>query len=329
MQRKRIHITPGYAAAIFLMITGSVFLIRGCIVMHAVNNTVRISELTVSQCRTGMYVSGIITAYIGKNTETLGEDEFTGVCEDLTLMAGDEYEIYTIPTADDKYIRVMVRDRDKKEALQQYNKGSGRGVHIEGEIEAPETDLNYAWYEDVFGCDKEEVDARVSSAYVIRQIHFRKEIQALYAGIVLILSAVLCFICSGGMARLVITETVNTAGTTGKIDVSRYTCDKKFELDEEKKRLAKYKKKLRSMKAVCVFLLLFIPAGIFMIWQTGMRFIGAAAILAGITGLWRLYINSDSWSAIYIRNKFGISCLRKETETCEQHIRQLNERIEK
>ena len=202
MGKIRIQITKGYIITLLFLVFGLINFFNGMKAYYDSKNAVLLSELKFDECAEGQYVRGSIESYVVKRLET----KYFGNSGTLITAMGTEYNFYTIPTADNKYIRIMIRDKSDTDALEEFVRGQGEGVYIEGEIVKSALPLNYGWYKGVEGWENKVLEEIVHPNYVIKEIDFSKKMKQVYIGIVLMLGAVGCFILSGGIEDFVIFE---------------------------------------------------------------------------------------------------------------------------
>ena len=195
MEKIRIQISKGYLVTLLFLMLGLLYLSNGVKAYFDSEDAVLLSELKFNECTKGQYVCGSIESCV---TKKIGKSYY-GECTVWITGTGAEYHCYTIPTADNKYIRIMVKDKMNVDALEEFVQGQGEGVYIEGEILEMREPLNYEWYKGVEGWKDEVLEEIVQPDYIIKEINFRKKIKQIYIGIVFLISAVGCFVLSGGI----------------------------------------------------------------------------------------------------------------------------------
>lgn len=181
----KIHYYKKDLIGFISLIAGIYFLISGTINFVKYYNVVSIDMLGEEQCKKGTYVNGYITEYVAKNVSETVNGNYTGVS--CTYLNGLEYDFYTIPIKDNKYIQVMVSDRETKKRLEEFNAGCG-SVSFEGEIVATTISPNLKWYEGGISTHAVKEDNLLLEV-VIRQSGIKDKSKAFFPGISLLLLA--------------------------------------------------------------------------------------------------------------------------------------------
>lgn len=210
MEKIRIQITKGYLLTFLFLVLGLFHFYHGVKMYCNSKNAVLLSELKFDECTAGQYVQGTVDTYVVKKIETLGADPYYGECAVFINEMGTEYHCYTIPIAEHKYIRIMVKDKEKTAALEEFVQGQGKGIYMEGEIVNSPLSSGYEWYKDVEGWEHQELGKTVHPQYVIKEISFQEKIKRIYIGIALLIAAIGCFKLAGGRENLIIRENSET-----------------------------------------------------------------------------------------------------------------------
>ena len=324
MEKIKIQVTRGYLITILFIFGGVFNLFFGMKAYFDFKNAVLLSELKFDECVVGQYVYGNIDSYVVKKLETAGADNYSGECATVITATGVEYNFYTIPTVDNKYIRIMMRDKDNTDELKEFVCGRGEGVYIEGEIVETMEPLNYEWYKGVEGWKDKVLEEIVHPSYVIKEIDFSDKIKQVYIGIVFLLGAVGSFILSGGIENFVILEK-NKAERQVVQHTKNY--NKKNELEAEKIRLDSLKQRLNSLRRSCLYKIPVAICGIYIFtcsyfWEV--RMVGIVIMVIGMKGIWKYFINSHLKAAQWIAGVFGLNTLWTQVEMCEYRIQVLN-----
>ena len=194
---------------------------------------------------------------------------------------GTEYNFYTIPIANSKYIRVMVKDKSIIESLEKFVKGRGKGVYFEGEVVEATSPLEYAWYSDIAEFQGKVLEENIQSQYVIKEISFSEKKKKLYIG------AVFLIVAMGGFKISCCTESfiVREKSENKKVildPMARY--NRKNELEVEKRKLENLQQRLEKLKKGCIYRALLIVCGmcivmLFYLWEV--KIIGIIIIILG------------------------------------------------
>lgn len=167
-----------------LLIAGLLLCAAG---VRAFRNCAHVRELgglDETDCREGVYVSGTIDSYLVVKSDTLGNARYSGQSETY-LTFSDEYDVYTVPVSGDHFIRVMVKEKDTLDALENFRQGKGSAVSFEG-ILVPADALNEAWYARIEGFDTDAV----IGAFAVRQTDLSARKKCLYPGMALLFAAI-------------------------------------------------------------------------------------------------------------------------------------------
>ncbi len=200
MQKKKrvVLLSRGHVAAFVVLGFGMICLLGGLFSWIKLRTAFNISRLDTADLRLGKYVKGEITQYAGKDIETIGGTVFYGVsasrAHGITF-----YDVYTIPAADGKYIEVLIGDETLRDTLGSYERGVGSGAFFFGKAEKVKCDQNYAFWEKsvTFG-SADEAEQKICDKYVIREIYPERIKYRIYAGLSLIITALLMvYVCGG------------------------------------------------------------------------------------------------------------------------------------
>ncbi len=195
MPKRRIELNIWHVVSFIFFVIGMLFMIYGfnaCYKMHAAAN---ISRIKTEKLHKGQYVKGEIKKYIGKSIEY--SEEFYGVSGSyaygLTF-----YDAYTIPTSDDKYIVVYIKDSELQNILENYDEGIGSNAYIVGKVEKPFYSFNYEFWNgtDIFK-NEEEAKEKIFSKFIIREINYDKRIHRMYEGLLILFTSWIIFKIGG------------------------------------------------------------------------------------------------------------------------------------
>lgn len=323
MEKIRIQITKGYLITLLFFIFGLVCFCKGTKAYFDSKDAILISELKFDECTTAQYVCGNIESYVVKNLE----GSYWGECATWITAAGEEYHCYTIPTAGNKYIRIMIKDKANLEALGGFVRGKGDGIYIEGEIVETTTPLNYEWYKGVEEWKDKKVEELVNLNYVIKEINFSEKIKSVCIGIAFWIAAAGCFVLAGGIENLAVKERKEDKRQLLQ-HISKY--NRENELEAEKMRLDSLKQRLNRLRRSCFYKvpIAILGIGIFTCsYFVEVRMAGGIIAVVGMVGIWKYFINSNIKIAQGIARLFGLNTIWLQMEMCEYRIQVLDEAI--
>ena len=199
--RKRFYVTKGLIFAVFCLILGVVFLLKGLEVKHNYNNSINLEELDGNKLQTGKVVVGEVEDYVQKEIVNLGDGGYSGVM--LTYLSGNkEYDIYLVKLVNDEYIQLMIGERQSKILLQNMNKNSS--MYFEGVIEKAPFLVNYDWCEGLDEKIYPNIKNNIVSEYVVREVDLTQNDNNIYGAITLIIVSLIVFLCTGGIQKKLI-----------------------------------------------------------------------------------------------------------------------------
>lgn len=199
--RKRFYVTKGLIFAVFCLILGVVFLLKGLEVKHNYNNSINLEELDGNKLQTGKVVVGEVEDYVQKEIVNLGDGGYSGVM--LTYLSGNkEYDIYLVKLVNDEYIQLMIGERQSKIELQNMNKNSS--MYFEGVIEKAPFLVNYDWCEGLDEKIYPNIKNNIVSEYVVREVDLTQNDNNIYGAITLIIVSLIVFLCTGGIQKKLI-----------------------------------------------------------------------------------------------------------------------------
>lgn len=135
-----------------MMLISLIMVISGAVSMWKYSHRIDICRLTANDIKLGNYAEGEITEYIGY---TYGR-KFRGI--NATWIETDgEYDVYTIPMSDGKYVQIRVVDSDIKRRLEKYSMGKGEGVHFLGRVRKIDNSGMKSFIDKVDGVRVEDV----------------------------------------------------------------------------------------------------------------------------------------------------------------------------
>ncbi|MDE6663250.1 MAG: hypothetical protein K2K46_07875 [Lachnospiraceae bacterium] len=325
--RTNISISKRIVFNIIIFVIGSVLLLGGVKSYYKYKHAIPIRNLNEWDCKEGKYVSGSIDEYIGQKLEVGNKSIFMGSCTTLLTLTGKAYEFYTVPIAQDSYIRIMLSDKSILDKLKNFSEGKGEGIYFIGEIKASPIEAPIKWYDRIEGFSS----ADVVKSYVIREINIKSKKDLTYIGLLLVIFSVLLFYSSGGINNIVTKEN-DTDGIKPKSNNYANSYNKSNELLLEKNKLQLFEKRLSELKKKCFIGFVLLGLGIYIV--VGFHFleiklIGILLILYSIKCICRYFINSGSESALWLVRKFGLESVSVKIEECKINVWEIERLLEK
>lgn len=294
--RTTIRISKELVIFLLFLIAGIFCVACGMISMQKEKCAIDIHELDATNCVKGTYVKGTYVkgyfdSYITKNYVNLGNGG-TSAIHQVLIDGMKEYGFVTVPIQDNRYIQVMISDKDIVQQLEHINPNEIPKMYIEGEIVKAPVDVNYKWYEDSNAPEGFHVEDIVAD-YVMKQIDFADKTKWLYAGISFLLCSILLYKSMGGFAGILEKEKVVEASST-------HTCSHSYnrenELIIEKMHEEALKEKRQKLKIGCLCRLPILVLGIFIVednyyWE--IKFIGIVICVLALKGIVKCIISLD------------------------------------
>ncbi|MCH5250801.1 MAG: hypothetical protein J1E98_12750 [Lachnospiraceae bacterium] len=317
--KTRVFISKKLIITVVIFTIGLMFLFKGINSYFKHNQALSLETLTESECKKGSYVVGNIDSYviyrIKENNKVLGSS-------DTLLTYTKAYEFYTVPIAQNSYIRIMVSDKDMLSKLKNFIEGKGESFYFEGEIVDSPIEFNYKWYAAIEGFNAEDV----IKPYVIKEINFESNKSTIYIGILLVVFSALLFFADGGV-KSVVSKDIDDANITGNRGSrsNDYTnsYNKRNEILIEIRQLESYENRLSELKKKCIIGFVLLGIGIYIIvssylWE--IKLIGILLIILSIKSIWKYFINSNNRLARQLVKLFGIESLSEKIDECKDNI---------
>ncbi len=195
--RNVIQINKSTLFFILLIILGSLFFIQGICSIIKSKNAVTFDCIEEERMKEGNYVVGTINSYLTQNLNNQRSGSGTGVSQSV-ITFGKDYSIYNIAIKNNKYIRIMVADRNIIKSLENMKLDEGSDVYFEGKLIRSPMGINDKWY-DLAGISSEDI----ISNFVIKEISIKNEVKKLFFGICLFLLSIEQFFLMGGVTQLI------------------------------------------------------------------------------------------------------------------------------
>lgn len=313
-----IQISKNLVLFLLFLITGSISIFCGMISLHKEKSALDIGVLNKEDCTKGVYVKGYINSCITKNIINLGDGTISGISQVL-IDGMTEYGFVTIPIKDNRYICVMLSDKESIKKLENVNSEVPMEIYIEGEIIKSPIDVNYKWYEDVNEIAAFDINNIIPN-YVIKQVNYEDRNNWVYFGMVLIFCSFLTFKTMGGMMGIVEKENRVEPRVTNIIHSSYNT---RNEIIIQKKHLEDLKEKNRKLKISAIYKSLILLLGIFIIkdnfyWE--IKLIGIVISVLCLKGILKYVLNLGWKSTDWVLKLFGYESISSRIDRCEETI---------
>lgn len=323
--RTNISISKRIVFNIIIFVIGLVLLLGGVKSYYKYKHAIPIKNLNEWDCKEGKYVIGNINEYVVK--KMAGTDKYAGISSTLLTLTGKAYDFYTIPIAQNSYIRIMMSDNSILDKLKNFTVGKGEGVYFEGEIINSPIEISLKWYDGIEGFNTENL----VKSYVIKEINIKSKKDLTYIGLLLVIFSVLLFYSSGGI-NSVITKENDIDDLKSKNNDYANSYNKSNELLLEKNKLQLFEKRLSELKKKCFVSFIILVLGVYIV----IRFhffeiilIGILLILYSLKCIWRYFINSGSELALWIVRKFGMESVSVKIEECRINVWEIERLLEK
>lgn len=150
--KKQIVLDKGVILAVIFIILGIIVFFWGSDLEKKIDNPVALKEMTSLDCETLNYVDGEITAYLTsweydatmEGNQKDGTQKTTGISGHHNILLTN-YEIYTIPLKDGKYIRILAGKDDTQESLENFT----AAVPFHGFVIKTSKAINSEWYSKI------------------------------------------------------------------------------------------------------------------------------------------------------------------------------------
>lgn len=315
------EIPKSAVVSVLLLLLGAFFLTKGFGTFYRYQHASALSDLNQSSCREGRYVSGEIESCLVK--KMAGSERYEGE-SGVMLTGGKEYRFYTIPVSDGRYIRIMVRNKETKRALQSLIKEERETVSFTGVLVVPSWEMSLRWYEDIPGFHTEEL----IQEYVLQEIDLAGSKNRMIIGGILLFLASLLYWQSGGIEKRILEPE--------RYDkIERYYADsynKENELELERGRMRLYRERKKALMRWCAASAGCLILGIYIVaisyFYEG-KLVGILIILFALKGILQGFIHSDLTIAVKIARTFEKRTLHDEIEDCELRIAILEDLLKK
>lgn len=192
-----VEISILHIISAILTAAGFVLLMYGLYSCYRYNTAKSISAINTDRITEGRYVKGKLTKYIGKEVDGIDGENFYGVSRSV-YKGLTKYDVYTIPTFNKKYIALYVNDNDTLDKLETYNDGVGSSVEFVGQVIKDDYQPNYEFWQDSGLFEgQEDMNSKLFSKYVVKEIDYSKRLSHIYQGLSLWLVALILFNLAG------------------------------------------------------------------------------------------------------------------------------------
>ena len=323
--KTQISISRKLIITLVIFIIGFVLLFNGIYSYYKYNHALLLETMSESECKKGAYVVGNIDSYVvyrvKENNKTLGSDTTL-----ITFFKA--YEFYTIPIAQDSYVRIMVSDDSIISRLKNFTDGKGENIYFMGEIIDSPVEFPYNWYASIEDFNPEDV----IKPYVIKEIKFENKKDIMHIGFLLMAFSVLLFFSDGGVKSVISKDTDGLDNTEKKDNYYAGHYDKSNQLLIEIRQLEVYEKRLSELKKKCLIAFLTLVIGIYIIVGFSLleiKIIGILFIIFSLKSIWNYFINSNNTLAAYLVKLCRLESLSVKIEECNYNIEVLQKFLNK
>ena len=182
--KKQVVLDKGIIFSVIFIILGIVIFMWGSGFEKRLDNPVVLKDMTEQDCSTLNYVDGEVTAYLKsweydttmEGDKNDGTQKTTGVSGNHNILLTN-YDIYTIPIQNGKYIRILAGKNDTKGALESFT----AAVPFHGLVIKTSKPLNSEWYSRI---DKFN-SSNIVSDYMIMEFNGENLKSVKYLGLVM------------------------------------------------------------------------------------------------------------------------------------------------
>lgn len=296
-----VHFSKGYIVSLICLLLGVYFCFASLLSLMRKNAAIPLDELTPENCTLGQYVYGDIETFVSLRSDSVpGGKANYGASQVI-----DSVEVYTIPIAEDYYIRFMVTINSNKKELEEFNFTRENHLYIEGRIVRTTIELNDVWYERSVEFENRDYHDAIIKDLCIIDMNFDKRIGRIKYGIAFIILSIVFFFFSGGVKNFVQVHEV-VEDEKPSYSRMRYTHHTQSDLEEERKHLSSLYERLDKRKKECLYELPLLPLGAWLAFSPfilRIRALGVACIFLSLQALLRYFINSNMSVALSIAKK--------------------------
>lgn len=295
------HFTKGYIVSSVCLLLGVYFCFASLFSLMHKNAAISLDKLTPENCTVGQYVYGNIETFVSPRSDSVpGGKANYGPSQII-----DSVDVYTIPIADDYYIRFMVTAIRNKRELEKFNFTRQNHLYIEGRIVRTTLELNDVWYKRSVEFENRDYNDAIIKDLCIIDIDFDKRIGRIKYGIAFIFLSIVFFFFSGGIKNFVQLREVaeDEKPSYRKLRYSHHT---KPDLEEERKHLSSLYERLDKRKKECLYELPLLPIGAWLAFSPfilRIRALGLACMFLSLSALFRYFINSNMSTALSIAKR--------------------------
>lgn len=297
-----VHFSKGYIVSCVCLLLGVYFCFTSLLSLLHKNTAIPLDELTLENCTLGQYVYGDIETFVSPRSDSVaGGKANYGASQTI-----DSVDVYTIPIADDYYIRFMVTIYNNKKELEKFDFTRENHLYIEGRIVRTTIELNDVWYERSVEFENREYKDVIIKDLCIIDMDFDKRIGRIKYGVAFIILSIVFFFLSGGAKNLIqVREVVEDEKPS--YSRMRYTHHTQSDLEEERKHLSSLYERLDKRKKECLYELPLFPLGAWLAFSPfilRIRALGLTCMFLSLSALVRYFMNSNMSAALSIAKRF-------------------------
>lgn len=284
-----------------------IFLVNGWKLI-SYSHPLDLADLSEQTIKLNRYVKGTISdCFTVPAVE--GRDDLRNGSSELLLGFGKDYECYTIPIPEGRYIRVYLCEKESLNGMERIVKGDPAEVSFAGLLVRPVGSLNTEFYDK----DPEFDQSRLVTDLVLMQRTTEKEKNLFFLGLFGMVAAALIYMRDGISITGVSPEKKKDAG------IPNY--NKENEMIIARRRLERYAEQERVYRKMSVIGTGCVIGGLFLILATpALALMGLAFMIYGVKKWWDRFINSENRHAMNIAKLFSLKTLQTKKSEEERKL---------
>lgn len=265
-----------------------------------------LANLSEENIKTNRYVKGTISDCVTVPIE--GRNDVRDGCSGVRIGVGKDYECYTIPIPEGRYIRVWLYEKESLKGMERILNGDSAEIPFAGLLVKSAMPLNTEWY----GRNPKFEQDRVVTEFVLMQKTTDAEKNLFFVGLCGMATAALLFFSYGGIHIVEVPPEKKK-----EADILGY--NKENEISIARKRLERYAEQERAYRKMSVIGTGCVIGGLFLVLAIpALALMGLVFMIYGVKKWWDRFINSENRHAMNIAKLFSLKTLQtKKAE--EQH----------
>lgn len=303
-----LHFSKGHIASFLCLLLGAYLCFAGLHAYLQKNAAIPIETLSPADCTAGQYVYGYIESFVRHRSNSGAGG---GVSSSYLSYLGGDADEYTIPIAENYYIRFLAVERDTQKGLENFDFRQQNHLYVEGQIISASAELNDAWYKQTVEFENRDYNDAIIREVWISEISFDQRIRNLQYGIAIVFVSIALFYLSGGTKNLAQVQktAVNEEPSDRKM---RFSYQTQYELEEEQRHLSALYSSLDQLKRRCLYRLPLLLAGILMfIWSDYAlgKVLGIICLFLSLRAMIQYFLNSNMQAALYLAKRLHFSSI--------------------